>query len=147
MQGRAGRVPRGWTGPSVTKALPSLDIGQIDNIPRTLLRKKKKKKGEDRLKSVLLRIYIYFSKCCVRFIQKTMRFSCLSGQAVSTDSSLLCEEGRGERHDSDQGPAAQDPRPAVLVCSLSPTDPCQVLQQSGHQRVRPGLLVSVRPHD
>lgn len=43
MQGRVGRVPRGWMEPSVTKALPSLDIGQVDNIPRTLLRKKKKK--------------------------------------------------------------------------------------------------------
>lgn len=44
MQGRAGRVPRGWMEPSVTKALPSLDIGQVDNIPRTLLRKKKSRR-------------------------------------------------------------------------------------------------------
>jgi hypothetical protein len=46
---RLGRVPKGWT-----KALPSLDIGQVDNIPRTLLRGKKK-----RLKSVILKKFLF----------------------------------------------------------------------------------------
>lgn len=35
-------------------------------------------------------------------------------------------------------------RPSPTVLSLWP-DPCQVLQQFGHQRAIPGLLVFVRP--
>lgn len=63
MQGRAGRVPRGWMEPSVTKALPSLDIGQVDNIPRTLLRKKK---IQERLKSVILeKLYLFLQVLCL----------------------------------------------------------------------------------